>query len=75
MTTLRNLYNCPNGSYIGVYCNISSDACAMSEPCYNAALCFPNNTIPLGYYCQCPSDFAGYNCEYDERACKDSTCW
>ncbi|CAF1317461.1 unnamed protein product [Rotaria sp. Silwood1] len=70
-----NIYSCADNSYIGTYCNISSDACVMSQPCENAATCFPNNTLPLGYSCQCRSGFEGYNCEYDNRACMETTCW
>jgi len=73
-TTTAAPYVCPGGS-LGSYCNISSDACAMSQPCLNAATCFPNNTLPLGYECQCQTGYAGENCQTDERICKDDTCW
>ncbi|CAF4289609.1 unnamed protein product [Rotaria sp. Silwood2] len=74
-TTDKNTYSCQDNSYIGTYCNVSSDACAMSQPCENAATCIPNNTLSLGYYCQCQSDYEGYNCQYDNRVCMESTCW
>ncbi|CAF0966026.1 unnamed protein product [Adineta steineri] len=74
-TTPQNTYACDDSSYIGAYCNISSDACAMSQPCQNAATCFPNNTLPLEYFCKCAPDYTGYNCEIDENACQAGTCW
>jgi hypothetical protein len=70
------MYYCLTDSYIGTYCNVSSDACAMSQPCFNAATCFPNNTLPYGYRCQCQPGYTGYNCEYDTNACMVmNTCW
>ena len=74
-STLNNGMNNCSDAYIGIYCNISSDACAMSQPCQNAATCFPNHTLPLGYYCHCQTGYAGYNCEWDERPCREDTCW
>ena len=73
--TARDIYNCLSEDYIGTYCNISSDACAMSKPCRNAATCLPNKTLPYGYRCNCKTGYSGDNCEYDERACKENTCW
>ena len=73
-TSASAIYDCLSG-HIGIYCNISSDACAMSQPCQNAATCFPNNTLPLGYYCVCRTGYAGYNCEWDIRPCREDTCW
>ncbi|CAF1227208.1 unnamed protein product [Adineta steineri] len=74
-TTPQNTYACADSTYIGAYCNISSDACAMSQPCQNAATCFPNNTLPLEYFCKCAPDYTGYNCEIDESSCQEGTCW
>jgi hypothetical protein len=74
-TTPKNIYECYSENYIGVYCNLSSDACAMSQPCLNAATCFPNNTIPAGYICQCQTGFTGYNCQNNENACFEGACW
>ncbi|CAF0946542.1 unnamed protein product [Rotaria sordida] len=74
-TPNENIYSCPNNSYIGSYCNISSDACTVSQPCENAATCFPNNSVPYGYYCHCQTGYEGYNCQYDNRACMETTCW
>ncbi|CAF1158716.1 unnamed protein product [Adineta steineri] len=47
----------------------------MSQPCLNAATCFPDATVPLGYRCGCQTGFTGSTCENDERICKDNTCW
>jgi hypothetical protein len=68
------LYTCPDGSF-GVYCNISSSACTIANPCLNGATCRSNNTLSAGYFCQCASGFSGYDCEYDDRVCTTSTCW
>ena len=73
-TSATGMFNCQT-SYIGTHCNISSDACAMSQPCQNAATCFPNNTLPSGYYCACRTGYAGYDCQWDIRACREDTCW
>jgi len=73
-TTTANPFYCP-GDTIGSYCNITSNACAMSQPCLNAATCYPNNQLPLGYECQCQSGYTGENCQNDERICKENTCW
>jgi hypothetical protein len=67
-------YICIDGSF-GVYCNISSEVCDITNPCYNQAICYSNKTLSLGYYCQCVSGFSGYNCEYDNRVCTENTCW
>jgi hypothetical protein len=47
----------------------------MSQPCLNAATCFPNNTLPYGYLCDCQTGYTGYDCQYDDRACMENTCW
>jgi len=73
-TATENPFYCPADT-IGSYCNITSDACAMSQPCLNAATCYPNNTLSLGYECQCQSGYTGQNCQNDERICKQNTCW
>ncbi len=65
---------CANQS-IGASCNLSSDPCAMSQPCLNLAKCYPNISLPLGYLCSCVAGFEGVHCEIDNRACRpDSTC-
>jgi hypothetical protein len=69
------IFTCASAAYIGPYCNITSDVCTMSQPCLNAATCFPNNTLPAGYSCNCQSGYTGYDCEYDNRACTENTCW
>ncbi|CAF1017747.1 unnamed protein product [Didymodactylos carnosus] len=77
VTTTTNPYfvsNC-NSSGIGPNCNISTDACTMSHPCQNDASCFPNNTLPLYYTCNCIYGYTGYDCQNDERPCKENTCW
>jgi hypothetical protein len=73
-TTAGSIYQC-SSDYIGTYCNMSSDACAMSDPCLNDATCYPNKTFPYDYYCACQLGYIGYNCEYDERSCQENTCW
>jgi hypothetical protein len=55
---------------LGSSCNISSDACALVQPCFNLATCYPNASLPLGYACSCVSGFSGVNCEVDNRACR-----
>ena len=73
-TAARRPFYCP-GEVIGTYCNISSDPCTVAQPCLNAATCYPNATLPLGYECACLSGYSGGNCQHDERICKESTCW
>jgi EGF-like domain len=68
------IYSCLNKN-LGIYCNISSDACAMSQPCQNAATCFPYRSLPNGYQCHCPIDYTGEQCEVDQRDCQENTCW
>ncbi|CAF0759798.1 unnamed protein product [Adineta ricciae] len=67
---------CPDPNYIGSYCNVTNDKCISMEPCENNAECISNSSYPLGYHCQCLSDeYSGYNCENDNRDCKNDTCW
>ncbi len=75
-TTVQStsLYTCADGSY-GIYCNISSAVCDVTNPCLNEGICYSNNTLSSGYFCQCPSGFSGYDCEYDNRICTGYTCW
>ena len=47
----------------------------MADPCLNAAICRPNETLPLGYVCDCRTGFFGESCETDARVCRAaSTC-
>ncbi|CAF3746170.1 unnamed protein product [Adineta steineri] len=73
-TPVPPAFYCP-GTNIGAYCNVTSDACSMSQPCLNAATCFPDLTVPVGYRCGCQTGYTGSTCENDERICKDDTCW
>ncbi|CAF3807786.1 unnamed protein product [Rotaria magnacalcarata] len=74
-TGYKNLFSCPNDSYIGTYCNISSDVCTVAQPCENGGTCFPNDTLLDGHYCECLTGYKGYNCENNEQACTESKCW
>ncbi|CAF2539151.1 unnamed protein product [Rotaria sp. Silwood2] len=60
---------CSNGA-IGMSCNITSDKCAMTQPCMNLATCYPNVSLPLGYVCSCVLGYSGVNCDVDERVCR-----
>lgn len=73
-TSTANPYECP-GDSIGTHCNITSDPCAMAQPCLNDATCFENRNISLGYECNCQDGFTGENCQNDHRICKEDTCW
>ncbi|CAF2139823.1 unnamed protein product [Rotaria magnacalcarata] len=74
-TGYKNLFSCQNDSYIGTYCNISSDVCTVAQPCENGGTCFPNDTLLDGHYCECLTGYKGYNCENNEQACTESKCW
>ncbi len=75
-STMKTPFECQNKSYIGVHCNISNDICIIAKPCRNNGICHANKSLQLKYSCQCPSDeYSGYNCENDNRVCKDNTCW
>ncbi len=67
--------SCPNQTYIGINCNISSTVCDISQPCQNNGICKNVNTTLLGYICSCPSGFNGSQCQFDYRPCKPNTCW
>ncbi|UJR32304.1 hypothetical protein I4U23_019768 [Adineta vaga] len=68
-------YQCPDENYMGIYCNVTNDICAIYEPCENYGICISNKSLPLEYSCQCLSDeYSGYNCENDNRLCKNGTC-
>ncbi|CAF4129567.1 unnamed protein product, partial [Adineta steineri] len=73
-TPVPPAFYCP-GTNIGAYCNVTSDACSMSQPCLNAATCFSDLTVPVGYRCGCQTGYTGSTCQNDERICKDDTCW
>ncbi|CAF4452528.1 unnamed protein product, partial [Adineta steineri] len=69
------LYKCADETYMGLYCNITNDVCERYHPCYNEAICYSNGTIELQYSCACKSnEYSGYDCEYDNRICKNNTC-
>ncbi len=69
-------FECRDKSKIGTDCNITNDICTMSKPCLNGGTCHLNQSYPLNYSCQCLSDeYSGSRCEYDNRVCKDNTCW
>jgi hypothetical protein len=65
---------CSNSTYIGPYCNISSNPCQTLRPCMNNATCINSNTTAGDYNCACPSGFNGTQCEFDHRPCKPDTC-
>ncbi|CAF1031937.1 unnamed protein product [Rotaria sordida] len=71
----RGQYECEDTNYIGSYCNVTNDICKMSQPCRNQGICYFNETLPLQYMCKCPIGYSGYDCEYDNRICKNNTCW
>jgi len=68
-------FECLGTSYIGVYCNITKDACTMSNPCLNNGTCYPKDELRSKYGCNCSSGYSGDNCENDNRICKSNTCW
>ncbi|CAF1140852.1 unnamed protein product [Adineta steineri] len=61
---------CPTQS-LGTSCNISSDPCAMTQPCLNSATCHTNASALLGYICACVTGYSGTNCEYDVPSCSN----
>ncbi len=67
-------FECKNGNY-GTSCNISSDPCVIHKPCQNQGICYPNDTFPSPYYCQCPPKYSGTDCEHEIGNCKRNTCW
>ena len=69
-----NTLTCWSLTHIGLYCNISSKACDILQPCRNNGTC-NNIDDNRGYTCSCPLHFTGSQCEYDKRPCKESTCW
>ncbi|CAF1298869.1 unnamed protein product [Rotaria sp. Silwood1] len=66
---------CNDSTMIGIYCNVSNSLCAMTEPCQNNGSCIDDQTKKFGYYCLCPSDFNGADCEFDDRPYKSDTCF
>ncbi|CAF4071515.1 unnamed protein product [Adineta steineri] len=69
------LYKCADETYMGLYCNITNDVCERYHPCYNEAICYSNGTIELQYSCACKTnEYSGYDCENDNRICKNNTC-
>ena len=66
---------CPNSSFIGRYCNLSSQPCVMLNPCQNAGTCYHNDSALDGYSCYCVSGTDGNQCQLDHRVCKSDTCW
>ena len=71
----QSLYTCPNDDYIGTHCNIPVDPCEVLQPCQNSGTCILNKTLSQQYSCQCRVGYEGYDCDYDRRVCKESTCW
>ena len=57
----------------GASCNVSMDPCLLLQPCQNNATC-TNTTTSTGYACSCPPQFAGKNCEIDQRPCQPLSC-
>jgi hypothetical protein len=68
------LPTCSDSTYIGPYCNISSNSCQTLQPCMNNAICINSNTTVGDYNCACQSGFNGTQCEFDHRPCKPDTC-
>ena len=61
-----------NNSNIGLYCDITVDACQMANPCLNNGSCV--NGPSSSYTCTCIQGFTGLHCEIDIRPCKPWTC-
>ena len=77
LTTMKKVlppYVCENGN-LGPSCDIPSDSCVMAKPCQNQGICYPNDTFPSRYYCQCSPGYSGDNCENENGICKHNTCW
>jgi len=72
LTTTKSAFVAPTcaNQNLGISCNISSNPCAMVQPCLNLATCYQNISLPLGYTCLCVSGYSGVNCEVDERVCR-----
>ena len=68
-------YECFDDDYIGIFCNVTSDACQMSRPCLNSGKCQLNHSVPLTFACECLVGYSGDYCETDDRLCKNDTCW
>ncbi|CAF2683712.1 unnamed protein product [Rotaria sp. Silwood2] len=68
-------FECENKNYIGNNCSIPNDICQILQPCENQGICCFNETLSLPYICKCPLGYSGYNCEHDNRICKNNTCW
>ena len=47
----------------------------MLKPCKNNGSCLDNNESVAGYNCTCLHGFDGRQCEFDNRPCKETTCW
>ncbi|CAG9855886.1 unnamed protein product [Phyllotreta striolata] len=56
--------NCYEG-YVGTHCEEEITAC-QSQPCINNGTCL---SIPNGYFCVCPGEFTGSNCESVVETC------
>ncbi len=66
---------CENGNF-GTSCDISSDPCVMAnQPCQNNGTCYSNDKFQPPYYCQCPPEYSGTDCEHEIGICKRNTCW
>ena len=56
------------GPYNGDHCEIF-DPCVLS-PCQNKGVCVFNESISLGYSCECPRSYTGLNCEVSIPTCE-----
>ncbi|CAF3833859.1 unnamed protein product, partial [Adineta steineri] len=65
---------CENSTNIGINCNVSGTICDMGNQCLNDGNCrnIKNNQ---DYNCSCPPDFNGKQCQFDQRLCKENTCF
>ncbi|CAF4185728.1 unnamed protein product, partial [Adineta steineri] len=65
---------CRNSTSIGIDCNVSGTICDMGNQCLNDGSC-RNINNNQDYNCSCPPDFNGKQCQFDQRLCKENTCF
>ncbi|CAF1380989.1 unnamed protein product [Adineta steineri] len=65
---------CENSTNIGINCNVSGTICDMGNPCLNDGNC-SNIKNNQDYDCLCQPDFNGKQCQFDQRLCKENTCF